>query len=319
MTSLDRRSFILGSVSCMFVGTVASCGVGEIPIIDTHIHLFDPNRVQGVPYAGPENSPTRTSGALPEIYEKLARPLGIVGAIEIEASPWIEDNLWALQVCDRNDIMVGSIGNLNPGSDDFGKFLDRFGKNPLFRGIRYGNLWGYDLEARSREPAFLNNLKLVADADLVLETANQDIGMLEAVLRVSDAVPDLRVVLDHMPNFVAKNEDVRRYESVLRELGARPQIYSKLSAVIRPVNGEIRTDLAAHKPRLDLLYETFGEDRVVFGSDWPNSDRVAQIHLVVKVAKDYFADKPRSAQEKFFWRNSVLAYKWVPRSPDQPS
>ncbi|HNP34812.1 MAG TPA: amidohydrolase family protein [Woeseiaceae bacterium] len=319
MTRIDRRTFVIAG----FAGLVAArAGAGEsrsIPIIDTHIHLFDPNRPQGVPYAGPPNSPVGKTGAFPEIYQKLAEPAGIVGAIEIEASPWVEDNLWVLQVAEGSKFIVGKIGNLNPDSKDFNELFDRFSKNPLFRGIRYGNIWGYDLPTKSREPTFLTSLKRVADAGLVLDTANQNIEMLEAAVRVSDAVPDLRIVLDHLPAFVAESEDVTRYVAVLNELRDRPQIYCKISAVIREIDGTIRRDLAPHKARLEQIYDAFGEDRVLFGSDWPNSDGVAPFNEVVQIVKNFFASKPRRAQEKYFWQNSVHAYKWVRRTQEQPT
>ena len=189
MAEIEGSALLLAGVTAgALAGPAATSGMTDLPIIDTHIHLFDPNRPQGAPYAGPDNSPTRKTGSFPEHYAKLAQPLGIVGAIEVEASPWVEDNLWVLQVAARSDLIVGKIGNLNPQADDFGELLDRFRKNPLFRGIRYGNIWGYDLPARSREPAFLASLRRLADADLVLDTANQNVAMLEAVVRVSDAM-----------------------------------------------------------------------------------------------------------------------------------
>jgi predicted TIM-barrel fold metal-dependent hydrolase len=298
-----------------------AAAAAAIPIIDTHIHLFDPNRPQGAPYAGPPNSPTRQTGAFPAGYAKLARPLGIVGAIEIEASPWVEDNLWVLEQAASQDIMVGTVGNLRPESPDFGQLLERFHKNPLFRGIRYGNLWGYDLVAQAQDPAFIGGLKLLAQADLVLDTANQRLPLLEAIVRVSDAAPDLRIVLDHVPALDPAPTEASAYEAVLRELAKRSQVFCKLSAVIHRPHGsttEARTDLAAHKARLDFLFDTFGEDRVVFGSDWPNSDGSAPIDKVVGLAKAYFSAKSLRAQEKFFWRNSARAYKWVRRSSAQP-
>ena len=67
------------------------------------------------------------------------------------------------------------------------------------------------------------------------------------------------------------------------------------------------------------LVGVFGEDRILFGSDWPNSDGVAPVENVFAVVKDYFMGKPRSVQEKYFWKNSVAAYRWVKREPEQPS
>ena len=106
---------------------------------------------------------------------------------------------------------------------------------------------------------------------------------------------------------------------MLGELGARPQVYVKLSAIIHSVNGRIATDLGSYRGWLDRLMEVFGEDRVIFGSDWPNSDGVAPVDKVFAIAKEYFASQSRAAAEKYFWRNSVAAYKWVKRDASQPT
>lgn len=293
--------------------TSAFGGAAAMPIIDTHIHLFDPTRPHGVPYAGPDKSPTHTTGSLPAGYAAHARPLGIVGAIVVEASPWVEDNLWVLEQAAANPIILGMIGNLRPEHPDFAELFGRFHRDPLFRGIRYGNLWDYDLAAQSRNPAFLDGLKRLADADLVLETANQDIALLEAALRVSDAVPNLRIVIDHLAAFDPKPSDQSAYQAALRNFAGRPQIFCKLSEVIHPVGGNARTDLPAYREKLDNLYATFGEDRVTFGSDYPQSDSVATLPQVVGLAKAYVAGKSPAAQEKFFFQNSRRIYKWQAR------
>jgi predicted TIM-barrel fold metal-dependent hydrolase len=77
-------------------------------------------------------------------------------------------------------------------------------------------------------------------------------------------------------------------------------------------------DLAPYRARLDHLVATFGEDRILFGSDWPNSDGVAPIDRIVGVVREYFASQPRAVAEKYFWKNSIAAYKWVRRDPSQP-
>jgi predicted TIM-barrel fold metal-dependent hydrolase len=314
---LSRRAVLASSVAAGAALALPAQAAAAIPILDTHIHLYDPNRPQGAPYAGPETSPTHKTGSFPAIYEKLAAPLGIVGAVEVEASPWVEDNLWVLEQAAGHDIIVGKVGNLKPDAADFAELLARFHKNPLFRGIRYGNIWGYDLVAKANDRAFLDGLKLVAQADLVLDTANQTLAMLQATVRVSDAVPDLRIVIDHLPAFEPAAVDMPAYEAVLRELHGRPRVFTKLSEIIHPVGGKTSLELAPYKARLDHLYETFGEDRVLFGSDWPNADGVAPIAKVVAIARAYMATKTRAQQEKYFWKNSIAAYKWVKRSPRQ--
>ena len=277
---MKRRTF-LASLAAASAASTLEAQPSAIPIIDTHIHLFDPTRPQGAPYTGPKGAGPPVP-ALPARYRALAGPLGAVGAIKVEASPWIEDNLWVLQVAQLDPIIVGVIGNLEPEKPEFPEYLDRYRKNPLFRGIRCGNLWGRDITAQVESPAFINGLKRLAEADLVMDTANPRLSLLQAIVRVTDQVPTLRVVLDHLPALTPFETATDRValDSVLRELGARPQVYVKLSAIIHSVQGKVSTELETYRGGLDRLMEVFGEDRVIFGSDWPNSDGVAPVDKV---------------------------------------
>ena len=67
------------------------------------------------------------------------------------------------------------------------------------------------------------------------------------------------------------------------------------------------------------LFDEFGEDRVIFGSDYPNSYGVASIPETVALVRRFFSTKPRAAAEKYFWKNSARVYKWVKQSADQPT
>ncbi len=300
--------------------TPAAAPNDEIPIIDTHIHLFDPTRPGGVPWPTPDNK-VLYRPALPERYRQIAAPLGVRGAIEVECSTRLEDNQWVLEVAAKDPIMVGTVGNLDPGQPAFREQLARFQRNPLFRGIRYGNLWGHDLGADLAKPDFVSNLKALAEAGLELDTANPNPALLEAVVRVTDKVPELRVVIDHLPQLNPPESGAARsaYDATLRELRKRTQVYVKVSEVLRRVDGRVPEDLGFYRARLEELWAGFGEDRVLYGSDWPNSDQWAEYPKVLTVVQDFFRTKGRAAAEKYFWKNSVAAYRWVRRDTSQPS
>jgi L-fuconolactonase len=286
-----------------------------VPMVDTHIHLFDPNRPQGAPYRGPRTKPFFTEGAFPATYRKVMRKHPVVAAIKVEASPWPEDNLWMLQACERDPIMVGAVGNFRIEQPDFPATLARFARHPLLRGIRYGNLWGYDLAARAREPEFLERLKLVADADLTLDTANPRVDLLQALVRINDRVPSLRIVIDHLPKLDPKPEEQAAYDAVLREIAGRPKLFVKLSSSLHA--GFVSPRMIDHKERLDLLFGIFGPDRVLFATDWPNVEGDGPVDVAVAILQDYFAAKSLDEREKFFWRNSIKAYNWKPRNAAQ--
>jgi predicted TIM-barrel fold metal-dependent hydrolase len=297
----------------------ASPQPGGIPVIDTHIHLFDTGRKEGVPWPAKDNQ-VLYRPALPDRYQALSGPHGVVGAIEVECSPWVEDNQWVLDVAARAPVIVGTVGNLEPGTAEFGRQLERFHRNPLFRGIRYGNLWGRNFAVDSAKAAVVADLKRVAQAGLVMDTANPDPALIETMVRLTDRVPELRVVVDHLPQCTppADGAALAAYRANLHELAKRPQVYVKLSSVLRRVSGEVPQDLSFYRPRLDELYGIFGEDRVVYGSDWPNSDNWGPYPKVFGLVREYFQGKTRAQAEKYFWKNSAAAYRWVKRDATQP-
>jgi predicted TIM-barrel fold metal-dependent hydrolase len=255
--------------------------------------------------------------SLPSRYRKVVDGLGIVGAIEIECSPWLEDNQWVLDVARDDDIMVGTVGHMTPGTPEFRPNLERFHKNPLFRGIRYG-LGGRAGQEVDR-PEFIADLKALADADLVMDTANPSVSLLEGVVRVSDRVPNLRLVIDHLPQMLRPTESAAQasYDASMKAIRGRPQIYVKVSEVLRRVDDKIPVDLEFYRPRIDEILDVFGMDRVLYGSDWPNGDQWLPVPVGFKIVHEYFMAKGQAAAEKYFWRNSIKAYKWVKRHASQ--
>src|SRR5262249_6209102 len=161
------------------------------------------SRPQGAPYKGPKEFTSHIS--LPGDYRKMATPFGIVGAIAVEASGWIEDNLWLLEVSQTDDIMVGVVGRLAPEKPEFAEYLERYHKNPLSRGIRVNQRY---FPASLDNPAFMDALKLLAQADLVMDTANPSMDLLHAMVRLNDRIPDLRIVMDHLPVLDPKPEEL---------------------------------------------------------------------------------------------------------------
>lgn len=318
---MERRQFLAGSAALAVSTTMAdaqSHPLADIPIVDTHIHLFDSRRPQGVPYYGSAAWRKETGGvALPATYRPMAEPLNIVAAIELEASPWVEDNLWVLDQMATDTLFVGTVGDLEPEKPDFAALFDRFRKNPMFLGIRCGMIWGRNVVAQIEDPKFIDGLRRVADADLVMDTANPSLALLQTMVKLNDRIPNLRIMCDHMMHYEPKPEERAAYTAVLKEIKGRPNIWGKLSDMEHsdsPARG-----LAQVKDRLDVLMDCFGADRVVFGTNWPQTWGVATPAQIVALARAYFATRTREEAEKFFWKNSLKFYKWKKRAPNQPS
>ena len=276
--------------------------------IDTHIHVYDPTRPQGVPWP-PRNLEVLYSPHLPARFVTLTERLGVVGAVVVEASPWVEDNQWVLDVARDNPIIVGFIGNLEMGQPQFASQLKRFAANPLFRGLR---LRGVTLPKGPGEAAFSDDIKRLADRQLTLDVVG-DTPILADVLRLKQIAPDLRVVIDHLPFHEWDKSGALAMRDALKEVAQLPRVYVKISDIPRQVGGRLVEDPDFYRPGLDVLWNFFGPDRAIYGSNWPVSDLVAPYARMYKIVSSCFAGKSEAGAQNFFWKNSLAAYSWLPR------
>ena len=320
---MNRREFV-GSLAvvpfALEAALAADVPKSPFPIIDTHIHLFDKSRPEGAPYPRdlPDGGePPQGMIAVPGRYKTIAGPFGVVGAVVVEASPRLEDNQWILDEAAKHPVVVGLVGRIDPADAAFGRNLDRFTRNTLFLGIRQGQLdLGLD------KPEYMANLKRLADADcsLDVDTPRQGMTGTEVLVKVLDKVPSLRLVMDHLPDVrFPDGASKEKYVGYLRELGKRPQVYIKFSEVVHKSGDKVSTDVYLYKDWLDELWSIFGEDRVVFGSDWPQSEALEfnSFPNVIGVLRAYLRTKGPGVMEKVFWKNSSKPYRWVQREASQ--
>ena len=304
---MKRRDFL--TLASLSAASVAGAADKPSTIIDTHAHFYDPSRPGGVPWP-PKDDAKLYRTVLPPEFRRITAPLGVKGVIKVEASPLPEDNQWVLDLAAKETIILGIVGNLEPGKSGFGRHLDRFRKDRKFLGIRCGNLWGRNFAADSAKPEYIADLKLLGDAGLEMDAVGGP-ALLAHLVRLTDRVPDLCIVIDHMPfNPPQDPAALADYKDALRELGARKQVYCKVSSVLRRSGDRVPEEVEAYRPALDELWEVFGVDRLIYGSNWPVSEKVAPYEKVFKLVFDYFTSKGKMAAEKYFSQNAKSAYRW---------
>lgn len=317
MTRRDFAGLVLGGATTL-AAQVPEHTEGSLvhTRIDTHTHFYDPSRPQGVPWP-PRTERQLYRTVLPPDFVRVSQPYGITGTVVVEASPLVEDNDWILKLAARHPVIVGFVGNLVPGTSDFDHHFDALQRNRLFRGIRIGMLWDRDLAQQLQQPGYVSGLKTLAQADLCVDAVG-GVSLLEAVLRVSDAVPALRIVIDHLP-YDLKPDERPAYSRALSELSKRPRVYAKVSNVPRKNGARVSASLSDYRESLDELWSIFGAERVIYGSNWPVSERVAPYGVAFNLVHEYFSTRGPEVEERFFWRNAKLAYRWVDRRGLSPT
>ncbi|MFO0930942.1 MAG: amidohydrolase family protein [Gemmataceae bacterium] len=191
---MQRRAFLLAGAGWTAANALAADDQRSLAIVDTHTHFYDPTRPQGVPWPG-KGDRALYRPVLPDEFKRLARPLGVVGTVVVEASPWVEDNGWLLDLAAKDPFLLGVVGRLDPAADTFDAHLRRFARNPLYRGIRIGH---DDLRA-GLEGKLVKRCQRLIDHDLTVDV-NGGPDLPADVARLAARLPKLRIVVNHAAN-----------------------------------------------------------------------------------------------------------------------
>lgn len=310
-THPSRRTALQAGVGAVALtalgGRALAFADGTPPTIDAHTHFYDPTRPEGVPWPDKQDV-LLYRPVLPPEFKQLTDRHHVTGTIVIEASPWVEDNQWLLDLAAREPVIVGVVGRLDPFSDDFAKLLRRFAKNRTFRGLRIGH---DDVRKGLGDAGFRDNLRRLVDANLQLDI-NGGPEMPADVARLAQTLPDLPIVINHAANLPNDGRAVPDgWLKGMQAAAAHARVYCKVSALVESTGrtkGDAPTEADFYRPVLDALWDTFGEDRLIYGSNWPVSERAATYADLHTIASDYFLGKGRRPWEKFLRGNAVEAY-----------
>lgn len=277
-------------------------------IIDTHTHFYDPSRPQGVPWPGEGTDLYRT--VLPAHHRQVSAGLGVTGTVVVEASAWIDDNQWILDLAADDPWIVGLVGHVDPLRSEFGSDIERFAGNPLFRGIRVGGDPFKDIDAGS----FMSDMELLASKGLELDVL-MNIDHWDNFCEFARRLPELAIVINHIA-LVPVDGDApnSRWIDCMKRAAEFPRVFMKGSGVVETtVDKPAPADLAYYEPTLDALWDAFDEDHIVYGSNWPVSDLHADFGTAFSIVKAYVERRGRAAAEKYWWKNAKQAYGFVDR------
>ena len=130
--------------------------------------------------------------------------------------------------------------------------------------------------------------------------------------RLARDVPRLRIVINHAANVLIDGKaPPADWRQGMQAAGRHANVCCKVSALpegTRRDKGDAPADPAYYRPVLDVLWDVFGADRLLFGSNWPVSLRFGSYATTLDVVRPYFRDRGDAAFAKFFGKNAQRVY-----------
>jgi len=277
-------------------------------MIDAHIHLWDTRKLD---YAWLEQVPILNRDFLIEDYNAASGDQGIEAMVFVQAECRPEQHLeelkWVQSIADNEPRLKAIIpwAPLEDGKGVASELAD-IARDPRVKGVRRIIEFEDDIDF-CIQPGFIRGVQLLAENGLHCELT---IGPrnFPNVSTLVKACPDTRFILDHIgcPNIA--NGELQPWKDLLKSFADSGPHYCKFSNLVCNADLENWT-LEDLKPFADTVFETFGEDRIIWGSDWPHALRASAYDRWVETARVLTSGFSEEAQQKIYHDNAAKFYR----------
>ncbi|MGY8640491.1 MAG: amidohydrolase family protein [Verrucomicrobiales bacterium] len=308
MRRLMKRFLFLLSV--VFVSGFSQAGEFK-PVkhlIDTHIHLYDTTRDVEITWP-PTDDAVLFKPHLPAEYSKAAKAAGVSGVVIVEASNNLEDNQWVLDLVKEDpDFYIGLVGNVDVYREDFEAQINKLKQDKRFIGVRARRKGDIDYS----DKRVLESLRVLAKHDLTMDYLTNGAGVsgIEKIDKVAKAIPELQIVVNHCLgyDFDGKTPDTE-WIAAVKSLAANKNVYCKISGLYqRSVPQPAPQDPKHYEAVLDVLLQNFGQERLIYGSNWPCTKHTDDYASFLALVDRFISGKGQEAREGFYWGNAAKAY-----------
>lgn len=289
----------------------------QISLIDTHQHLWDLELFQLPWLENPGVTPLRRSFLMTD-YLNATQKCGVVQTVYMEVNVHPEfqqqEARHVLKLCSQTDNpMSGAVIGGTPGGAGFGQYLEEFVENPFLKGVRTVLHDPDRPQGMCLKPQFKENIKLLGELDLSFDLCMRP-GEITDAVELVDACPQTRFIVDHCGNMSVQpheQSDRAAWEKGMRLLAEREQVMCKISGIVVTATPETWQP-ADLKENVDFCLDTFGEDRVFFGGDWPVCTLSATFESWFSALKWIVRERSPSFQQKLFHDNAQSFYRLKP-------
>lgn len=271
--------------------------------IDSHQHFwkFDPVRDSWID----ETMQKIKKDFLPQDLLPLLTENNFAGCVAVQADQSEEQTNFLLDLSQKNDFIKGVVGWVDLLDKNVAERLEHFSKNEKLKGFRH--VVQAEADDFMFRKDFRNGISELKPFDYtydILIFQNQ----LPAAIDLVNSFPDQAFILDHIAKPAIKSGDILSWKKNIKEIAQADNMLCKISGMVTEADWHTWSaeDL---KPYLDVIFENFSTEKIVFGSDWPVCNLAAAYGKVVKTIENYISELTATEQDQIWFQNAAAFYK----------
>jgi L-fuconolactonase len=279
----------------------------SFPLIDTHVHFWDPNLLQ---YPWLNEVPAISGPHAISDFQSSTGTIEVEKMVFVQADCAQEQSLAELDWVSQTAAEALGIAGIVPFAPlERGEvvrvYLDEIIRYPLVKGVR--RLLQHEDPQFCLEPGFVRGVQLLAEYNLSFDLCIFH-SQLPSTIELVRQCPNVRFVLDHIGKPAIKQGLLDPWREQVRTLAELPNAWCKVSGLVTEADHEnwTREDL---KPYIDHVVDCFGFDRLMFGGDWPVSTLAASYQQWVEALDWILEGSSESDLRKLYRENAVRFYR----------
>ena len=281
----------------------------DLPVVDAHVHLWDPGRLR-MPWLD-DNARLGRSFDLADFAEAndgVAVEAIVYVEVDVRPAYGLLEARWAADQAERNPQLAGIVATapIEDGApvSSYLDALTQLGRS--IKGVRRLIQSETDPEFQVR-PGFLEGLRLLPKYGLSFDICIRHDQLARSIQMVR-ACPDVAFVLDHLGKPNVKAAQLEPWRDQIAELAELPNVVCKVSGLVTEAD-HTHWSVADLKPYVLHVLEAFGEDRVLFGGDWPVVTMAASYRQWVASLDQLTSHLSPAARQKLWADNARRVYR----------
>lgn len=270
--------------------------------IDTHVHFWKYDKVRDSWIS--DDMKDLRQDYLPEHFMPIAKRNGIDGVVAVQVDQSELENHFLLELAATHPLIKGIVGWIDLRDPSLEERLQYFKQYPLIKGWRHIVQGEPDDFLLKKD--FQQGVRLLQSYDFTYDVLIYH-HQLPAAVAFLDALPDQKFIIDHCAKPDIRNRSIAEWEKHMRRIASHPHVYCKLSGLFTETHWK-NWSAGDFYPYLDVVFDAFGTERLLFGSDWPvillSGIYVQWKSLLEKYMEPFKADE----RENVFGKNAERFY-----------
>lgn len=270
--------------------------------IDSHQHFwkFDPVRDAWID----GSMAVIQRDFMPDDLEPLLEKNGIDACVAVQVDQTEEDTTFLLDIANDHGFVKGVVGWVDLRSPEIAGRLDYYSQFKKLKGFRH-ILQGEADRALMLTPAFMNGIRALKKHDFTYDILIYP-DQLKYVPEFVKTFPDQKFVIDHIAKPYIKAGKIDEWAEEMEVLKEFENVYCKVSGMVTEADwtGWKPADFT---PYLDVVFDTFGTKRLMFGSDWPMCNLAGGYDKMAAIVKAYTA-KLSADEQADTWGNTAINF-----------